>query len=308
MNDAFLVSMLDGMANLDEQLKATGRIEMVLVAIVGDPDAANQFHHEVRPARLRRAGIQDARDIGVIHHRQRLSLGLKSSDDAARIHPELDHFERDAAANRLRLLSDIDDATATFAQFFTNLVVADDVPRLFGSRNRNHHRCARATASAWFEKFAGALVRTKQQFDAQPQFGVCAASLRKPGGTLVRRQRQRGLEDGFFGLVHLRKGVSASLRQRAGESRRRGKLSPQFLIGWEYRSTALPNRAGIVRPAGLLILISQPGVRLSEVRLGRLRFLLFDQGLKMLNDFVSFVEHRRPIGHPDCLREPRFPI
>lgn len=39
----------------------------VLIAILGDPGASNQFHHEVRPARLRRARLQDFGNVRMIH-------------------------------------------------------------------------------------------------------------------------------------------------------------------------------------------------------------------------------------------------
>jgi hypothetical protein len=52
----------------------------------------------------------------VIHQRQRLSLGLEAGDDAARVHPLLDHLQSDAAADRLILLCQIHDPHAAFTQ------------------------------------------------------------------------------------------------------------------------------------------------------------------------------------------------
>jgi hypothetical protein len=49
MNDALLMRVLDGLANLDEQIEPFLGGEVGLVAVVGDLDAAHQFHHEVRP-------------------------------------------------------------------------------------------------------------------------------------------------------------------------------------------------------------------------------------------------------------------
>ena len=64
MNDPLLVSMLDGMADLDEQLQSVGRSRVVRVAVFGDRNAADQFHDEVRPAGVGGAGIEDLAIFG----------------------------------------------------------------------------------------------------------------------------------------------------------------------------------------------------------------------------------------------------
>ena len=50
MDDAFLMRVWDRAADLDEQVQTLSRGELVLIAVIGDLDAADQFHHEVRPA------------------------------------------------------------------------------------------------------------------------------------------------------------------------------------------------------------------------------------------------------------------
>ena len=77
------------------------RGEIVLVAVIGDLDAAHQFHHEIRPARVRRAGVQHLGDVRMIHHRQRLPLRLEPGDDLLGVHAQLDDLQRHAAAHRL---------------------------------------------------------------------------------------------------------------------------------------------------------------------------------------------------------------
>ena len=81
VDDPLLMGVLDRVANLDEQLEPLTRIELVLVAVVGDRNAPHQFHHEVGPARFGGAGIEDPGDVGMVHHRQRLPLGLEPGDD-----------------------------------------------------------------------------------------------------------------------------------------------------------------------------------------------------------------------------------
>ena len=112
-----MMGVLDRMADLDEQLEPFTCIEMILIAVVSDFDAAHQFHDEVRPACVRCSGLQDFGNIRMIHHRQRLSLGLESGDDAPRVHAQLDDFERDAASDRFLLLRPVNDPTAAFADF-----------------------------------------------------------------------------------------------------------------------------------------------------------------------------------------------
>ena len=54
--------------------------ELLLVAVVGDRDAADQLHDEVGPARLGGAGVEDPGDVGMVHQRQGLPLGLEPGD------------------------------------------------------------------------------------------------------------------------------------------------------------------------------------------------------------------------------------
>jgi hypothetical protein len=49
VNDALLMRVLDRLADLDEEIEAVLRGELILVAVIGDADAPHQFHDEVRP-------------------------------------------------------------------------------------------------------------------------------------------------------------------------------------------------------------------------------------------------------------------
>ena len=104
--------------------------EIVLVAIIRDPDAAHQFHHEIGPAGLGRAGIEHLGDVRMVHHRQRLPLRLEPGDHLPGVHAQLDDLERDPPAHRLGLLGHVDHAAAAFAELLASLVPADDVAGL----------------------------------------------------------------------------------------------------------------------------------------------------------------------------------
>ena len=67
----------------------------------------------------------------MIHHRQRLPLGLEPGDDLPGVHAQLDDLERDAAPHRLALLGHPDDAEAAFADLLQQLVAADHLCRGF---------------------------------------------------------------------------------------------------------------------------------------------------------------------------------
>ena len=125
MNDPLLVRVLDGLANFDEQVDPFLGGEIGLVAVIGDADAAHQFHDEIWAAGFGRSGIKHLGDVGMVHHGQCLPLGLEPRDDLLGVHAQLDDLQRDATAHRLGLFRDIDHAAAAFAHFFQKLVAAN---------------------------------------------------------------------------------------------------------------------------------------------------------------------------------------
>ncbi len=70
----FLVRVLNGLGDLDEQLQPIVRRKIVLVAVLGDPGATHQLHDKVRPARVRRASFQDFGNVRMIHSRATIAL------------------------------------------------------------------------------------------------------------------------------------------------------------------------------------------------------------------------------------------
>ena len=62
----------------------------------------------------------------MVHHRQRLPLGLEAGDHLPRVHAGLDDLERDRPLDRLGLLGHEHDAHAAFADLLQQLVGADD--------------------------------------------------------------------------------------------------------------------------------------------------------------------------------------
>jgi hypothetical protein len=64
VDDPLLVRVLDGLANLDEQIEPFLRGEIGLIAVVGDLDPPDQFHHEIGPAHVGGARIQHLAMLG----------------------------------------------------------------------------------------------------------------------------------------------------------------------------------------------------------------------------------------------------
>ena len=114
--------VLHGAADLDEEMEPLLGVEVFLVAEGGDRGAAHQFNHEVEPPLLGLAAVEDAGDVRVVHHGERLALGLEAGDDLARVHACLEDFDRDAAADRFGLIGHVDGAEATLADFLKDLV------------------------------------------------------------------------------------------------------------------------------------------------------------------------------------------
>ena len=92
----------------------------------------DQLHDEVGPAAVGRAGVEDAGDVGMVHQRQGLPLGLEAGDDVARVHARLDDLQRDLAAHGMLLLGHEDQAHAPLADLLHQLVGADHRAGSFG--------------------------------------------------------------------------------------------------------------------------------------------------------------------------------
>ena len=170
VDDPLLMRVLDGLADLDEQVEAILCGELVLVAVLGDRNPADQFHHEVRPAGLGRAGIEHLGDVRMVHQRQRLPLGLEAGDDLLGVHAQLDDLEGHAPPDRLALLGHPDHAEAAFAELLEKLVAADDRAEFF--RKRLVKRRWMELISSCPHEAAGFVMRIKQRLDASAKLVV----------------------------------------------------------------------------------------------------------------------------------------
>ncbi len=125
MDNPLLVCVLNGLADLDEQVEPLLGGELVLVAVFGDLDAAHQFHHEEGASGLGGSGIEHLGDVRMVHHRQRLALRFEPGHHLLGARAQLDDLERDAPPHRFGLLSHVHHTTATLADSFQDFVASD---------------------------------------------------------------------------------------------------------------------------------------------------------------------------------------
>ena len=143
VDDALLVRVLDGVGDLRHQLEPLRNRELVAIAERRDRLAGHQLHHEVGPAGVGGAGVEDPGDVGVIHHRQRLALLLEAGDHLLGVHPQLDDLERDPARHRLALVGEEHRAEAAGADLFDQGVAAEDRAGSLGGAGRGSERARR---------------------------------------------------------------------------------------------------------------------------------------------------------------------
>ena len=167
------MGVLDGLANLHEQLQALRHAQPRGIAILGDRHALDVLHHEKGPARVRQPAVEHLGDIGVVHHGQGLPLGLEAGQHGLRVHAGLDELQRHLAADGLGLFGHPHRAHAALADGFQQLVAAGDdgAGLLAGNVGRRLLREARN----WpVQQVPRLVVGAEQGINACPERGVPA--------------------------------------------------------------------------------------------------------------------------------------
>ena len=122
VDDPFLMSVLYCFADGDEELQSRSSRKLVPIAKLGNRQAAEQIHDEIRASGGCFAPIQDMGNVGVIHQRQRLALGFEAGDDLLAVHARLENFHSHPAAHRLPLFGVKDNAEGAFANLLEQFV------------------------------------------------------------------------------------------------------------------------------------------------------------------------------------------
>ena len=222
VDDPLLMGVLDRLADGDEQLQPLLRREVIAVAVLGDRHALDQLHHEVRAAGVGGAGVEDAGDVGVVHHRQGLAFGLEAGDDLPRVHARLDDLERHLASDRLLLLGHEDGAHAALADLLEELVRADHRAGFLVERSGDTHGWvvfvlglgiasgsrSRSWRNARAKEIAGPLVSLQERFHLDAKRRILSArpiEIRRTlgAGGVVQGLREDRLQVGL-GRIHQR--------------------------------------------------------------------------------------------------------
>jgi hypothetical protein len=72
-----------------------------------------------------RAGVEDLRDVRVVHHRQRLALVVEAGQHLSGVHSEFHNFESHTPANGLKLFRQVYGAHASFTKRSKNTITAE---------------------------------------------------------------------------------------------------------------------------------------------------------------------------------------
>ena len=142
VDDAFLMGVLDCVADGHEEFEALFGRHLPGVAELGDRRALHQFHYEERPAVGGGADVEDAGDVRVVHHRERLPFRFKAGDDGLGVHPGLDELDRDEPFHGFDLLSHPDGTHAAFADRLEQLVLPGDDGAGLDGITRERRGCA----------------------------------------------------------------------------------------------------------------------------------------------------------------------
>ena len=169
------MSVLDGVAELNEQSQAFLQRELIGLAVIRNPDSANQLHHEERTAGGGRSAVQHAGNARMIHERERLAFRFKPGHDALGVHAQLDHLDRHLAPNGFALLSPINDTEAPLADLLQKFVAADGIANLLLLERQlacGFQGFPEQPSRTLFEKSVLLMVLEQQFFNGFPEFGI----------------------------------------------------------------------------------------------------------------------------------------
>src|SRR5208282_5670811 len=171
-----------------EELQALARREPLLVAVLGDGSALDQFHDEERSAGVGAAGVQHAGNIGVVHHGQGLPLGREAGQNSLGVHARLDDLHGDGAFYRFGLQGHKHDAHAAFADLFDELVAADGLAGFLSDGTV----VGGVGRGRGLQEALGAFTFAKQGGNSLQKIAIGSADLLQVFGASFRRNKSSG--------------------------------------------------------------------------------------------------------------------
>lgn len=181
-----MVGVLDGVADLQEEVEALGGVEAFLVAPFVDRESIDVLHDDVRAAVVGGAAIEEAGNIGVIEGGDNLPFAAEALEDAVRLHAAVDDFDGDLfVVGFVGAVGEINGTHATAAEGLVDGVGADaggDRFSGFGGSVGKDFRKGRDGRGV--EELLRGGVRTKEFADLCVEFSVGAAGAFEEGGAL----------------------------------------------------------------------------------------------------------------------------
>ncbi|HNU07231.1 MAG TPA: hypothetical protein PKO33_05640 [Pyrinomonadaceae bacterium] len=95
MDDEIAMGVIDGRAQLGEDLQDLDQAWIRLAAIGVEGDAFDILHHKIRSAVVGYSAVDHPRNVGVLECSENPSFACKSFEDRFRVHPALDEFQRE---------------------------------------------------------------------------------------------------------------------------------------------------------------------------------------------------------------------
>ena len=129
MNDAVLVRVGHGIADLCEQRQSRGHIEIVITGVIEQVPALDELHHQIRKPLVRAAAIENARDPWMLQPRENLPLAPETPHQVAALHSALHDLDRHFLLKHFVIAAGtIHDTHSAFALNGEDLVGADPHP------------------------------------------------------------------------------------------------------------------------------------------------------------------------------------
>jgi hypothetical protein len=178
-----------------EGIGAEGLLDTEAVSVLVVVDVEDEG--EVRGALVfGGSAVVDLRDVGVIHHGERLAFGLEAGHDLPGVHAQLDDFQSNATLDRLELLRHVNVAEAAFADFLEELVVVNGRALAFGVGG-GFGDFGSLIDDAFFIVVSGV-----KCLDAFPELGVIATGFVEIADDFFRGSMLGSLEENFEIRVH----------------------------------------------------------------------------------------------------------
>ena len=198
VHDQVLMRVVDRRADRLEQPQPVGDREALPIAVVVEADAVDVFHDEVGHAFLRRAAVEELRDVRMVEIGQYLALALQSEFGLGVDEPVAPELDRDLLVELVvRAAGEIDHAHAARAEQPLDPVGPDhlafEILGLLRAEGRIDRRRDRP-----FDGGVDCVVRTEQRDQVVEQFRVVTALPAEergaPFGCQVRGAREEVLD------------------------------------------------------------------------------------------------------------------